>query len=199
MVVLSRAERFESARTEFNVHGSQSIAEVSKATGIQVSMISDLENDDKNRGVSYEAVAALAGHYGVFADYLLGLSRTPSRRADAQAIEKYTGLSMTAVERLSPVASSFPQEREYLDRLLSAASFPVLLEALSKIDRAIESANRAVEYRDQCSGTDIRLNLFEERLGLSVFRVVKAMTELCYEIFPLEETEKKLAESKAKR
>lgn len=75
MVITTRAERFESARTEFNVHGSQSIAEVAKATKIQASMISDLENNDKSRGVSYEAVATLAKHYGVFCGLSSGLVR----------------------------------------------------------------------------------------------------------------------------
>ena len=193
MVSTTRAERFESARTEFNIHGSQSIAEVAKATGIQASMISDLENNDKTRGVSYEAVAALAKHYGVFADYLIGLSAVPSRQADVQAIEKYTGLSMLAVERLSSSSTAFPQEREYLDRLLSAASFPALMDALSKVDRAIQSANRAIEYQRQDNHTLTGLRLFEERMGLSVFRVVKLMTDICYEMFDLADTEKQLS------
>ena len=193
MVSTTRAERFESARTEFNIHGSQSIAEAAKATGIQASMISDLENNDKNRGVSYEAVAALAKHYGVFADYLIGLSAVPSRQADVQAIEKYTGLSMLAVERLSSSSTAFPQEREYLDRLLSAASFPALMDALSKVDRAIQSANRAIEYQRQDNHTLTGLRLFEERMGLSVFRVVKLMTDICYEMFDLADTEKQLS------
>lgn len=193
MYIPTRAERFESARTEFNIHGSQSIAEVSKATGVVASMISDLENNDKNRGVNYEAVAALAMHYGVFADYLMGLSAVPSRQADAQAIENYTGLSMPAVERLSSSSAAFPQEREYLDKLLSAASFPALMEALSKVDRAIQSANRAIEYQKQDNHTLTGLRLFEERMGLSVFRVVKLMTDICYEMFDLADTEKQLS------
>lgn len=193
MYIPTRAERFESARTEFNIHGSQSIAEVSKATGVVASMISDLENNDKNRGVNYEAVAALAKHYGVFADYLMGLSAVPSRQADAQAIENYTGLSMPAVERLSSSSAAFPQEREYLDKLLSAASFPALMEALSKVDRAIQSANRAIEYQKQDNHTLTGLRLFEERMGLSVFRVVKLMTDICYEMFDLADTEKQLS------
>lgn len=193
MVITTRAERFESARTEFNINGSQSIAEVAKATGIQASMISDLENNDKSRGVSYEAVAILAKHYGVFADYLLGLSAVPSRRADAQVIENYTGLSILAVERLSSSSTAFPQEREYLDKLLSAASFPALIDALSKVDRAIQSANRAIEYQKQDNRAAIGLSLLEERMGLSVFRVVKLMTDICYEMFDLADTEKQLS------
>jgi Helix-turn-helix. len=193
MVITTRAERFECARTEFNIHGNQSIAEVAKATGLRASMISDLENNDKVRGVNYEAVAALAKHYGVFADYLIGLSDVPSRRADAQAIGNYTGLSSASVERLSHWSPVFPHERDCLDRLLSARNFPALLEALNKVERTLQSANRAIELQHQNYDAAFGLSLFEERLGLSVFRVVKAMTDICYEVFPLEETEKQLS------
>lgn len=196
MIAVTRAERFESARTEFNMHGSQSIAEVSKATAIQASMISDLENNDKSRGVSYEAVAALAQYYGVFADYLMGLSAVPSRSANAQDIARYTGLSLAAVERLSARTPLSARKRELLDRLLSAEAFPSLLEALNKTELAIESANRAIAHQKD-SHAALGLSLFEERLGLSVFRVVKAMTELCYEILPIKDAETRLASAKA--
>lgn len=128
-----------------------------------------------------------------FADYLLGLSAVPSQRADAQAIENYTGLSMPAVKRLSLSFAAFPHERVYLDKFLSAASFPALIEALSKVDRAIQSANRAIEYQKQDNHTLTGLRLFEERMGLSVFRVVKLMTDICYEMFDLADTEKQLS------
>jgi len=193
MIIATRAERFECARTEYNVHGSQSIVEVAKATGIQASMISDLENNDKSRGVSYEAVAALAKHYGVFADYLLGLSAVPSRKADEQAIGIFTGFSPASVERLAYGSSTFPRERDCLDRLLSTNSFPALLEALDKVERALQSANRALELQHQNKDAALGVNLLEERLGLAVFRVVKVMTDICYEIFPLEETEKRFS------
>ena len=193
MIIATRAERFECARTEYNVHGSQSIAEVAKATGIQASMISDLENNDKSRGVSYEAVAALAKHYGVFADYLLGLSAVPSRKADEQAIGIFTGFSPASVERLAYGSSTFPRERDCLDRLLSTSNFPALLEALDKVERALQSANRALELQHQNKDAALGENLLEERLGLAVFRVVKVMTDICYEIYPLEETEKRFS------
>ncbi len=37
------------------------------------------------------------------------------------------------------------------------------------------------------------VRLFEERMGLSVFRVVKLMTDICYEMFDLADTEKQLS------
>ncbi len=99
-IVLTRGERFKDARTVHNKNGKQTIPEVAKITSISESMISDLENDEKNRGVRFEAVAALARHYGVTADFLLGLEESPFRGLDISSAIKYTGLSTSAVKRL---------------------------------------------------------------------------------------------------
>lgn len=74
MTKLARHERFKDARVSYNQHGTQSIKEVSTATEIKQSLISDLENENKDRGVSYTVVATLARYYGVSSDWLLGLS-----------------------------------------------------------------------------------------------------------------------------
>lgn len=68
--------RFKLARTAHNQHGKQSVNEVKIATGIQASLINDIEaeNPIKPRGVSYLVVKKLAQHYGVSSDYLLGLT-----------------------------------------------------------------------------------------------------------------------------
>lgn len=51
--------------------------QVSRETGIRKSLIADLENDDKNRDVGYQKIAILAEHYGVSANWLLGLTHDP--------------------------------------------------------------------------------------------------------------------------
>ena len=74
---LTRGERFKDARIVHNQHGKQTMDEVAAATGISKSLIQALENDDKERSVGYDKVAALAAHYRVTADYLLGLTNDP--------------------------------------------------------------------------------------------------------------------------
>ena len=100
MCKLTRGERFKDARTVHNKNGSQSMDEVYNATGVSASMIKDLEDDDKNRSVGYDKIAALAKHYGVSADYLLGLSPNPTTNKDIDAICNYTGLSQSSIQCL---------------------------------------------------------------------------------------------------
>ena len=82
MYELTRGGRFKYARTVLNQHGSQSMGEVYSATWISPSMIADLEDDDKARSVGYDKIAALAKHYGVSSDFLLGISPTESSHID---------------------------------------------------------------------------------------------------------------------
>lgn len=82
MYALTRGGRFKYARTVLNQHGSQSMGEVYSATQIYPSVIADLEDDDKVRSVGYDKIAALAKHYGVSSDFLLGISLTESLRIE---------------------------------------------------------------------------------------------------------------------
>ena len=73
--------RFKRARTIHNRHGAQSTQEVAKETGVTKSLIEDIESTvGKPRNVGYLTVKKLAQHYGVSADYLLGISDTPSTK-----------------------------------------------------------------------------------------------------------------------
>lgn len=100
MNLVDRAERFKKARTEFNVHGSQTREQVYKDTGIAVSLLEDLENYKKDRQVSYQKIAVLAHYYGVSANYLLGLGNYSIIDDRAQAACEYTGLSETSIMNL---------------------------------------------------------------------------------------------------
>lgn len=97
---LTRAERFKDARTVHNRHGSQSMDDVYKATGVSASMIKDLEDDEKSRSVGYEKVAMLARHYGVSTDYLLGMADVPSKSYDVRCLAELTGLTQEAIEAI---------------------------------------------------------------------------------------------------
>lgn len=93
MCTLTRGERFKDARTVYNQHGSQSMDDVYKATGVSASMIKDLEDDEKERSVGYDKIATLAKHYGVSSDFLLGLTDVCSTDLSVQDIHKKTGLT----------------------------------------------------------------------------------------------------------
>lgn len=100
MCKLTRGERFADARTVYNQHGSQSLSEVYKATGVAASLIKDLEDDQKERSVGYDKIAALAKHYGVSSDYLLGLSTYPTTNKDLEFLCNHTGLNEKSVKYL---------------------------------------------------------------------------------------------------
>lgn len=100
MCTLTRGERFKDARTVHNQHGSQSMDDVYKATGVSASMIKDLEDDEKERSVGYDKIATLAKYYGVSADYLLGLSQYTTVDKDLEFVCKYTGLNERSVKYL---------------------------------------------------------------------------------------------------
>lgn len=95
-----RGTRFQDAREVYNRHGRQSMREVSDMCGVSFSLISDLENYDTFRSVGYDKIIALAEHYGVSTDYLLGLSDCPSVSADIQVAQKTIGLSIRALDSL---------------------------------------------------------------------------------------------------
>lgn len=132
MTKLTRGERFTAARMDYNQHGSQSMDAVSKATGICSSMISDLENDDKNRSVGHDKILTLAQHYGVSVDYLLCLSQCPKISCDIDYICEHTGLSRDSVQLLMKLkkqssSSEAVSDLEVLDAILANDANTLLL------------------------------------------------------------------------
>lgn len=106
--MLNSWERFRDARIADNKHGRQTMDEVAAATGVSKNMISRLEKDPRNNndkpesesGVKWQAVAKLARHYGVSADYLMGLSEVKTPDQTIQSVCRYTGLSEKAIDVL---------------------------------------------------------------------------------------------------
>lgn len=74
---LTRGERFKDARTVYNQHGKQSMRIVEGCTDVSASVITYLESDGEGRNVGYPNIVALAKHYGVSTDFLLGLTNDP--------------------------------------------------------------------------------------------------------------------------
>ncbi len=191
--ILTRGERFLEARITYNQHGKQTQGDVYKATGVPASKIKDLEDDDTNRGVDYRSIATLAKHYGVSADWLLGLTTIPRPDTSLQAIERYSGLSQASVERLPCVKAEMRGLRGTLDLLLSADGLPRLLEALQSVEKRVTSAEWVYQYGG-LSGDNRALSLRNEKelLEVSVFRFALEASNLCKSIYHVEETEKKM-------
>lgn len=126
MVRLTRGERFKDARLERNQHKKQTMDEVAAATGISKSLIQSLEDDDTKRSVGYDKVAKLAEHYGVTADFLLGLSDDPSPRKSA--IDEL-GLSPEAVQWLNKLCSDYKSSNAIND-IFTSSAFHLVIENL---------------------------------------------------------------------
>lgn len=129
---LSRGERFQDARSVYNQHGPETIKMVAAETGLSPSLISDLENDDKKREVSYTKIATLAKHYGVSADYLLGLEEYHSSDPDIKNMVKYLGLSEDSLTNIHTHSQDVIIGNSVLDDLLSV-DFTVMHRMLIQI------------------------------------------------------------------
>ena len=113
---LTMGERFKDARIVHNQHGKETTGAVADATGVSKSTLSEIENDKRAPGA--EIITVLARHYGVSADYLLGLSDVITSDITTQAIIEYTGLSEKNIKTLHGMA-------QHLDR-------PIILVADDK-------------------------------------------------------------------
>lgn len=118
MAVLSRGERFKDARTIYNQHGKQTMKVVEEATGVSASAIKDLEDDNSTRSVGYDKVASLSKHYGVTADWLLGLYPYPHR--EHSAVDEL-GFSPATIQKIKKSKS---ESEEFEEVLLDGESQP---------------------------------------------------------------------------
>lgn len=130
-IQVSTAKRFRDARLKYNQNGSQTVEQVSDATGITKSNINDLESTVcKPRNTGYLTVAKLAKHYGVSCDYLVGLTRYPGRDRDARSLCDGLGLSTGASAKLSNL-THYEHRMKALSVLLEDESFISILDALA--------------------------------------------------------------------
>lgn len=138
---LSRGERFAEARTKYNPHGSQTMREVSVATGVSWSMISDLENDDIERSVGYDKVQALADHYSVSIDWLLGRSSDP--HIQPTAVDEL-GLSTDSIDTLRHYNDNYSNAHLGLDLLLLYNDFNIICSKISRLCDMVQEFNLRV-------------------------------------------------------
>ncbi|MPM18643.1 hypothetical protein SDC9_65056 [bioreactor metagenome] len=90
-----RGERFHDARN------GEPMQSVYSKTNISTSEITDLENDDKDRGVRYQDIAKLADYYGVSVDWLLCRSDSISVNPEIDSACKFSGLSEKSLRIIS--------------------------------------------------------------------------------------------------
>ena len=102
-------------------HYKTTATAIANEVRIPQSAISEYLN--KNREPSCAAIIALAKHFGVSTDYLLGLSKVKTSSTDMQAIISYTGLSeenaltlhRMQVGRSEPVVSAHSGDSEVIN------------------------------------------------------------------------------------
>lgn len=142
MPTLTRGERFKDARVEHNKNGSQTMAEVSTATGVSASLIKELEDDDSERDFGYKKIVALAKHYGVSANWLLGL--TDDHKIQPCATDELT-LSESAIEAIRFYAEDSGDALRGLDYLLNSFDFFGVCLTTEHLKRSVDALS--MEYR----------------------------------------------------
>ena len=131
VVELTRGERFKDARLEHNQHGKQTMDEVQKATSVSKGLISQMENDECSADFGSNKVTALARHYGVTTDYLLGLSKDPTTEKNKKVAIAVTGLSQEAIDCLSSIEQ---EKRDFISYLITMDRFRDFIDLLSEYD-----------------------------------------------------------------
>ncbi len=141
MAKLTRAERFKDARVVYNHNGKQSLDEVAAATSVSKSLIHSLESDTE-RSVGYDKIAALAKHYNVSSDYLLGLTDDPNLHPSA--VDDLS-LSPHAVKAIKDSNCLVSPSIEGLNSILEYPAIKELLGLVGFLSHDIQAQLEAME------------------------------------------------------
>lgn len=139
MLNLTRGERFKDARVVYNKNGSQSMAEVSMATGVSASLIKELEDDDSARDFGYKKIVELAKHYGVSANWLLGI--TNDHKIHPCATDELL-LSESAVEAIHFFSSDSGDALHGLDLLLNSLDFFGVCLTVARLKKSVDALTK---------------------------------------------------------
>lgn len=134
-------------------------------------------------------IIAIANHFDVSADYLLGRSEAPTSDKDLQAVCDYTGLSPDTIKRLREIPSfvggkeSFPLLDEAL--LLFSAD---LCFRLSRIEKASADVQPVLDRADSVTRENWSvifddLSAAKKELELSLFSFSELSREMAEEMF----------------
>ena len=149
---------------------TQIIDAVAKETGIKKSMISELEDDDKNRDVGYSSIAKLAKHYGVSADWLLGLTNDP--HIDPPAVDEL-GLSKAAVNMIHNSRHD-AEALEIFSRIISSVEFWNVIQELKDIQKFSRNVARNASL-EQDIDTRIEATKTERQLSKCISAPAKVL------------------------
>ena len=158
------AERLKALRTERGISHERMSDAIEKQYGVNMSKqtLINYENAEEFRtkagaakGMSAERLATLADYFGVSADYLLGISDSPSIRENMRIAQKTLGISATSAENISKVT----REKRYpsmklnaqrlgaaLDLLLSSGALKEIAQSLYNLLDASEEMRRIGQW-----------------------------------------------------
>ena len=172
-VILSRGERFKDVRLVYNQHGKQTMDEVAKASGVAKTVI---HNAEDNKGITADSLAKLALHYGVSADYLLGLSDIRTRDPENREVCEYSHLS----EEVIALARSTASVPEALNLLAAEFNGKNILDVpLFKFASAfLQVVMASVSALPAAQGKSDDVKARELELGAALYRFNKACIDL---------------------
>lgn len=138
--------------------------EVALALGVSREVLNHWESG--TRQIKGEHLVKLATYYGVSADYLLGLTESPSTDETQIAAEKYTGLSSQAVTMLATLKNSetYKPLLHVMDRAISSPIF-ILKFVTALATWATVSKRSDDDYLDNL--TDEQIKVIDELFKLS--------------------------------
>lgn len=119
---------------ETRVKADESQADLAAALGVKREMVTYWENG--TRPIKAETIIEIAKRYNVSADYLLGLSDTPSVSEDMKTAVKVTGLTEKAIENarkfFSPTIAPDCDSQSFLSELIEQDEFcSIIIEILN--------------------------------------------------------------------
>ena len=173
-VKLTRGDRFKDMRVVYNPHGKQTMDEVAKATGVAKSSISKVEADDG--GITADSLAKLAQHYGVSADYLLGLSDIRTRDPEKRSVCNYSHLSEEVID-LARSTTTVPEALNLLaakfngENILDVPLFKFASAFLRVVKASVTALPAAEGLSDDAEAR-------EKELGAALYMFNKACIDL---------------------
>ncbi len=170
-------------------------AEVAKELGLK-SRETIKQWESWERQIKARDLIKLAKYYGVSADYLLCVANVKDMDQSLQAIGRYTGLSEEAVEKLADGHTESPRMHRCLDKLLTSEDFDKLLDSLCEVEEAVKHAEftmkNARDAQLDAGNVELALQIEKNHIEVAIWRTVKTINNICYELYPIKNTETKL-------
>ncbi len=144
-----------------------------------------------------DKIIAVAKHYGVSADYLLGLGELADTTADSRAAAKYTGLSEKAVSALHLLSTAnFGGMKAYSDMLSELIEDEGLFESIAECCSCIASARMLqMMLEEKPEGYESSLTRISDRAEVEQHKAIKlyekAIDRIITNAVPFDETIKK--------